>query len=157
MTIRRGSFFCLCSESYEQRQGRNQRGWVGKSPLPFFRKLEKSSLSCRKNACLWSSIGKISHWKWNFLRVSWQKTGDLLTTWPFFLVLYVNVFRSTLILRKLHCPRKNRGYASEWTPLARKMWSLVYFLLAILDIVVCSQTQTKTKGNEQAFFWRKYF
>ena len=41
-------------------------GSAGRSPLPFFENWKKSALLLGKMPWLWSTMGKVSHLKWNF-------------------------------------------------------------------------------------------
>ena len=85
----------------DRRVTRAGRGEV--SPA-LFENWKKSALIQRKHALTVVIYAYIFSIKMKFLRVSRGK--DFFPAGPFFLVLQVNVYRSTLIRRKLLCPKK---------------------------------------------------
>ena len=83
---------------------RATRGVRGEVSPALFENWKKNPLHQRKNALIVVIYGYNFSIKMKFLRVSRGK--DFFPAGPFFLVLQVNVYRSTLIRRKLPCPKK---------------------------------------------------
>ena len=63
-------------------------GECGGLPCPF----SKIGKKCPNLGKKWSSMGKISHLKYNFKEFPVKKIGDLFPAGLFFLVLQVNVY-----------------------------------------------------------------
>ena len=72
----------------------------------FFQKLEKSAPFLGKNALIVVICGLTFSFKIQVLKVSRRKNRKFFSVKPFFLVLYMIVYPSALISRKLPCPKK---------------------------------------------------
>ena len=71
-------------------------GWGGGGPVMFV-------VTCLFHKSIY---GLNLSFKMQFLRVSRRKNRRFFTAGPFFLVLYMSVYQSALIPRKLPCPKK---------------------------------------------------
>ena len=80
-------------------------GKGGGLPCPFL-KIEKKCPNFGKNAQIVVIYGLNLSFKMQFLRVSRRKNRRFFPAGPFFLVLYMSVYQSALIPRKLPCPKK---------------------------------------------------
>ena len=79
----------------------------GKVCPALFQELEESTLILGKNALIVVIYGLNFLFKMQFLRVSRRKNRRFFPAGPFFLVLYMIVYQSALIPRKLPCPKKS--------------------------------------------------
>ena len=84
-----------------------RRGGGGRSPLPFFQKLEKNALILGKKAYAVVICWLNFLFKMQFLRLSRRKKLNFFPAGQnFFLVLYMIVYQIALIPRKHPCPKK---------------------------------------------------
>ena len=80
--------------------------------------------------------------KMQFLRVSRRKNRIFLPAGPFFLLLYMIAYQSTLISRKLPCPQNFPGYAPDII----LFYLIIQYLIPIIFIsFICP-----------LFFWKFY-
>ena len=79
---------------------------MGKFSPTLFQKLENSALILGENALIVVICGLNFSFNMQSLRVSWRKSRRFFPAGPFFLMLYMIVYESVLIARKLPCPKK---------------------------------------------------
>ena len=106
--------------------GRVTRGGKGREVSPaLFRKLEKSSPILGKNALIVVIRGLSFSFKLQFLRVRGRKNWKFFPAGLFFLVLWMIVFQSALMI-----PRKPPAPKNSWL----RAWTLThrYFCLMLL-------------------------
>ena len=124
--------------------GRVTRGGKGREVSPaLFRKLEKSSPILGKNALIVVIRGLSFSFKLQFLRVRGRKNWKFFPAGLFFLVLWMIVFQSALMIpRKLPCSKKflaasldldTQIFLSYVVNLPRILWRFVLEISALLN------------------------